>query len=373
MKIQRSSKCSLKFSTENKRAQLCEILAEYGRIVNFFIDHFWANGIPSKGELLKPIVDLPTSQTWMTARLRKVAAREAIDMCQAAKKRWGDKAVKPTHRGKRMYVSSTVARLEKSKETSEFDAWLILTSIGNKIRLDLPIKFHRHFNRLQARGRRQESYVITEDYVQLAFEIETGPKKTKGMNLGLDTGMRVLGATSVGGLFGLDIWEILEAIKRCKWGSKRQKSLRRSLKQRMDEVVREIFRTYGDLRLLVVEGLKNMNKNSKVRRRLTRSMRRSLGAWVYRYWLSRVERGCEDNRVVFRSVPPAYTSQRCPACGHTERGNRAKRDVFLCLSCGHTDHADVVGGVNILDRFLSGPYGAGFKPKTEQTQVCLGL
>lgn len=368
MKIQRSSKCSLKFSTEKKRAQLREILTEYGTVVNFFIQHFWGSAIPSKGKLLKPIVDLPGDQTWMTARLRKVAAREAIDMCQAAKKRWGDKAVMPTHRGKRMCVSSTIGRLEKSENDGDFDAWLILTSIGNKIRLDLPIKFHRHFNRLFARGKRQESYVITDKEVQFAFEIETQEKKAKGINLGLDTGMKAMAATSVGGLYGLDVWGILEAIKRCAHGSKRQRSLRRSLRQRMDEIAISIFREHPDLRLLVVEKLKNMNKGTKLKRRLSKNMRRSLGAWAYRYWLDRIERGCEDNRVVFRSVPPAYTSQRCFACGHTERGNRLSQDVFRCLSCAHTDNADLNASKNILDRFLSGPYGAGFQPNNLVTR-----
>ena len=37
-------------------------------------------------KLLKGIVNSPT--TWLTARLRKVAAREAIDMILAAKERW---------------------------------------------------------------------------------------------------------------------------------------------------------------------------------------------------------------------------------------------------------------------------------------------
>ena len=363
MKIQRSTKCSLKFSTEKKRIQLREILTEYGKIVNLFIQHFWQTGTIPKGKLLKPVVDLPVDQTWMTARLRKVAAREALDMCQAAKKRWGDKAVMPTHRGKRMCLSSTIARLDKSNTSRDFDAWLILTSLGNKIRLDLPIKFHRHFNRLFARGKRQESYVLTEREVQFAFEIETGPKRVEGLNLGLDTGMKAMAATSVGGIYGLDVWGILEAIKRCSWGSKRQKSLRRSLKQRMDEIAIGIFREHGDLRLLVVEALKGMNFKTKLKRRLSRSMRRSLGAWVYRYWLSRVERGCEDNRVVFRSVPACYTSQRCHVCGHTERGNRLSQGVFRCLKCGHTDNADLNASKNILDRFLSGPYGAGFQPK----------
>ena len=172
-----------------------------------------------------------------------------------------------------------------------------------------------------------------------------------------------MAATSVGGLYGLDVWGILEAIKRCCYGSKRQKSLRRSLKQRMDEIAISVFRKHGDLRLLVVEALKNMNKGTKLKRRLGKFMRRSLGAWCYRYWLSRLERGCEDNRVVFRSVPAHYTSQRCHVCGHTERGNRLSQGVFRCLKCGHTDNADLNASKNILDRFLSGPYGAGFQPK----------
>ena len=79
MKIFRSSKCSIKFANPAKLLQLKEVLQEYGRVANIFIEHFWNAGLPSKAELLKPIVDL-TKKTWLTARLRKVAAREAIDM-----------------------------------------------------------------------------------------------------------------------------------------------------------------------------------------------------------------------------------------------------------------------------------------------------
>jgi putative transposase len=47
-------------------------------------------------------------------------------------------------------------------------------------------------------------------------------------------------------------------------------------------------------------------------------------------------------------VNPAYTSQRCSACGHTEAGNRPDRDTFLCLSCGHAACADDNAAQNIL-------------------------
>ena len=51
---------------------------------------------------------------------------------------------------------------------------------------------------------------------------------------------------------------------------------------------------------------------------------------------------------VLVQVPPQYTSQRCYACGHTEKGNRPTQARFACLRCGHDDHADINAAKNIL-------------------------
>jgi len=58
MKIIRSTKCSLKFATEAKRAELTRVLEEYGRVVNGFIDLFW-EACPSKAELVAEVVNRP--------------------------------------------------------------------------------------------------------------------------------------------------------------------------------------------------------------------------------------------------------------------------------------------------------------------------
>ena len=115
MKIMRSVKCSFKYANARKLKKLDAILEEYARVVNLFIDRFWVDA-PSKSVLLKPVVDsvLPS---WLSARLRKVAAREAIDMVVAVKRRWKEegeegKLTKPVHRGTRMCLSSTVASLD---------------------------------------------------------------------------------------------------------------------------------------------------------------------------------------------------------------------------------------------------------------------
>lgn len=50
------------------------------------------------------------------------------------------------------------------------------------------------------------------------------------------------------------------------------------------------------------------------------------------------------------SVPPAYTSQQCSACGSIDAGNRTSQARFACRACGHVEHADRNAAKNILAR-----------------------
>ena len=50
------------------------------------------------------------------------------------------------------------------------------------------------------------------------------------------------------------------------------------------------------------------------------------------------------------AVPPANTSRTCPACEFVSTENRQTQAAFRCVACGHEDHADVVGAINILAR-----------------------
>ncbi|MBF0226311.1 MAG: transposase, partial [Desulfobacterales bacterium] len=115
--------------------------------------------------------------------------------------------------------------------------------------------------------------------------------------------------------------------------------------------------SFKDLRLVVVEKLKNLKIGKQDR---SKEFRKTLSNWNYRELLDTIQMRCEENRVVFRSVNPYKTSQRCPSCAHTERENR-KFEEFKCLKCGFSEHADYVGSLNILNRFLIGRYGADFK------------
>ncbi|MBM0239131.1 transposase [Micromonospora sp. ATA32] len=48
------------------------------------------------------------------------------------------------------------------------------------------------------------------------------------------------------------------------------------------------------------------------------------------------------------AVDPRNTSRTCPACGHCAKENRVSQSHFVCVTCGYTAHADVVGAINVL-------------------------
>ena len=372
MKIIRSAKCSLKFSTAHKKQQLGIILSEYGKVVNIFIEHFWKlEKLPGKTDLLKDIVDIPLTQTWLSARLRKVAAREAIDMILSVKaKKKGKKGI-PVHKGERMNVSCTIVDLHIGDTAKEYDAWLHIASVGNKMILDLPINFHKQYLKWNTLGKRLNAYIITKNYVQFCFEVETGKKKEINTHIGIDSGINALASCSTGNQYGKDIKECVERVKRCKHGSNGQKIARRALRQRIDEITKQVINTENP-DLIVVEQLKNLGKNSKAKRLLAKNIRRSIGIWNWRYGLMRLEQQCEENRVSFRSVSPYNTSITCSNCGHADRMNRQSQECFCCQKCGHADNADLNASKNILSRFVLGKYGSQCKQEKKDDDLPMG-
>jgi putative transposase len=56
-----------------------------------------------------------------------------------------------------------------------------------------------------------------------------------------------------------------------------------------------------------------------------------------------------DGRVV--SVSARFTSQTCAACGVVDARSRKSQARFACISCGHSDHADINAAINIKRRW----------------------
>jgi len=85
---------------------------------------------------------------------------------------------------------------------------------------------------------------------------------------------------------------------------------------------------------------------------------KSLQRWAKTYFAHRLQVLGKENGVLVVLSHPAYTSLTCPKCGCKDKGNRNKLK-FCCVSCGHSDHADINGAINLsrkgqeqVDKFI---------------------
>ena len=94
---------------------------------------------------------------------------------------------------------------------------------------------------------------------------------------------------------------------------------------------------------IALEDLKGINLRTRVRH----SDRAKRGNWSFDQLGLYISYKARLYRVKVKFVDPAYTSQRCSVCGHTEKANRRSQAEFLCQSCGLSALADVNAALNI--------------------------
>lgn len=356
MKVTRSSKVSLKFVNKNKRILISELLVEYSRVCNLFIEMFWLNDFKAK-DLTKKITDLPES--WFSPRMRQCCAREALSMCKGAVsigKENGTDPIKPKHHGKKMTLSSQVATIEIGK--GSFDTVIKLYALGNSQKIYLPVKSHFHNNQFY-NWKRCNSIDLHRNYIQFTYTKEL-PKIKGEATLGIDIGINKLLATSDHKFYGTEVKRLISKIRRKQFKSKAYYRAKTELKEYINIHVKKMFDEHKDVHCFVFENIKGMKRNTKVGKKLNSNFRKVLHNWNYRYLLDYLKGQTEIRRSSFRSVSAWYTSQTCPSCSHVEKGNRVL-EQFKCLECDYTNDADFVGSFNIVTRFTTGRYGSGFK------------
>jgi IS605 OrfB family transposase len=97
-------------------------------------------------------------------------------------------------------------------------------------------------------------------------------------------------------------------------------------------------------RTIRLEDLTGISARTKVRGKTERAKRSN---WSFKQLRDFVSYKARLYGVRVEKVDPRYTSQRCFACGHIEKANRKSQSQFLCVNCGHTDHADHNASLNI--------------------------
>jgi putative transposase len=220
-----------------------------------------------------------------------------------------------------------------------------------------------------------KSYRVTMDRAgrwHVAFAVIPGlvPAPGNGQVVGIDRGVAVAAALSTGQMLhcaGLGVRErtrlrrLQRTLARAKRGSNRRGRVKHAIarlrtresdrrKDWAEKVSTDIARRFD---AIWVEDLQigNMTRSAKgTRENPGRNVRAKAGLnrGILRSGWGLLVRRLEDKapgRV--EKISPAFTSQRCSACGQVSRDSRESQAVFRCTACGFACHADVNAAINI--------------------------
>ena len=207
-------------------------------------------------------------------------------------------------------------------------------------------------------------------HVAFAAIPEPVPAPGTGEVVGIDRGVAVSAALSTGKMLhvpGLTARErtrlrrLERKLARAKRGSGRRKQVRRAMarlraretdrrKDWAEKASTDIARRFDVIR---VEDLKiqHMTRSAKgSRENPGRNVRAKAGLnrGILRSGWGLLVRRLQDKapgRV--EKIKPAFTSQRCSACGHVDADSRESQARFVCTACGYACHADVNAARNI--------------------------
>ena len=73
---------------------------------------------------------------------------------------------------------------------TSFDGIITLSSLGNKLKISIPVKKNKHFNKLLNQGEIKKGVRLSTKSITFNFDIPEVPKKEQGEILGLDIGVK---------------------------------------------------------------------------------------------------------------------------------------------------------------------------------------
>lgn len=264
----------------------------------------------------------------------------------------GQKAGFPRFQGRDRYDSFTYP--QSGFSVAEDGRTAYFSKIGNvRIRLSRPLE-----------GKVKTATVIHdcgEWYVSYICDVEAQVQSMTGQRVGIDVGTTHFLITSDGEFVNnpRHFQSVMKKLRVAQRSVSRKTNKRSNTRRKVVQQVAKLHRKVSRQRLdfhhkqackLVNENdliaHENLNVGGMGRGNLARSIH-DVG-WSQFFQILAFKAECAGKRVV--AVDPRYTSQRCNACGHTEKANRVNQSKFVCRSCGHTANADHNAALNILGR-----------------------
>ena len=217
-----------------------------------------------------------------------------------------------------------------------------------------------------ANAKGQVDLIITKNIYYLVVTIETPEETPIEINdyLGVDLGVYNIATDSTGDKFS---GKKVEAVRRAY--KKRRSSLQskgtRSAKRRLKKISGKesrfkrdinhciskkiVEKAKGTCSAIVLENLQGIS-GKKNMKRLGKNLRSMISSWSFFQLQNFIEYKALLSGVSVVRVSPKNTSRECNICGHTDKDNRKTQEAFLCLDCGHREHADSNAAKTIRNR-----------------------
>ena len=392
----RAVSVNLNNATQHKLNVLDIIMKEYKRITNVFIQKY------IDVEKL-PLRITDKTDTWLSARMQRKCGDHAISIiksCRTNERKHRYQRYKIVYKYflqrnrqlkflnkrfselnlRRHYnpiLKQDVMVLDGDIVTylddlhSEFDKWIKITSIGNRIKLVIPFNKHRQYNKyVKTSWKRMSGCRLKKIngtwFLDINFEKKITPKQGN-IGLGLDQGKLKLLSTTENKVYGTELNKMLHKLINKKHGSKASKTLVKRIKQYIYQEVKKLPTNYDfyvleDLTDIQIGTTKRKKKRNKTERKLT-------SRWQLDTLHRAINNYCDLNGIQIKYIDPTNTSRTCPCCGNVDKRNR-NNEIFKCMGCGYTADADINASFNILNRFYqeNGLYDHVTIPDSKKTK-----
>ena len=360
----RSSKTTLKFTNQSKLNSVNSFINEYRLVLIKFVNLIWyMDKIPS----LLPKEITSQVSTWLTARAVQCAAKQASGIVRGTQTKQKrrlfiiNKFIKNGnfHKARKLRVIYDKVKQTKPdinniecelderfvtidfNNNTVFDGWLTLTCLGNKLKLNIPIRKHKHFNKLLELGNVKKGIRLGKEYITFNFDTKDPLNKEDGKTLGIDIGQKTTLSCSDGQQLEQDIHghTYTSICRKLSRKIKDSKSFNRTVTHRRNYL-------QWIVNNLNLDGVKVVNReNIKNLRKFTNTSR-MMKHWNYAELFEVLDNKLGERGVLVNKLSPTYTSQRCSSCGWTRKSNR-KGKRFRCGECSFEHDSDLNAALNL--------------------------
>lgn len=347
--MKRSIRININYANKSKLNTIDLIIDESIKVINLYIDNLW-----NSDKKNNKFIDFKV-ESWLSARMLQCLGKQALEIVKSQRKK--KKQTKPVMKFPSINLDSRMIDIQFN--LNSFDIWIKLSSIGNKIKLNIPSKKFKLFEKYKTW--KQLSFIRLlklEDkyYIDFIYEKEIDKQENNENQVGIDIGYKKLIVSSSGNIYGKEMLDLYDKISKKKQGSK---SFKKSLKFRDNQINKFINEFISDESpsSLIIEDLKNVKHKSKLNHKIMNKVQH----WTYSKVINKLENITDERGISLVKVSPTYTSQQCSNCGSIHKESR-QGEIYKCVVCGTVIDADFNASINILHR-------GAYNPSTSQKSI----